>query len=167
MGSRVARRVIDQGNPIKVVPASETGQVVTPQIYKPFTITVASVNTVATVWVPAAGSRVRLQGYTLSVSSQAFGVFRAAGQTSQNYQFNTKRMTPSVEGDTVTGISYPIPTTGIALTLDSSVAGVQFTGRRDRGSTQPPQAPRWVVEPTAPRRSQKHSPPSGPMMAIS
>lgn len=129
MGTRVVRRTVpDAGSVQRVVPVTDTNQINVPNRYTSFNVTVASVNTVATVWVPAAGKRFRMMGYTLSAASAAFGTWRQAGVASTAFQFNTPRLAPGTTISTVEGISYEAPTVTNALCIDSSVAGVVFTG---------------------------------------
>lgn len=130
MGTLAVRRANAGGwaNPVPKVNITEFGTYGEPNKFFAIKATVASVNTVQTIWVPATGMRVRLMGYSVSTPSAAGAIFRAAGVASVNYQFNTPVLAPNTPWGDNLRAGYLVPSAGQALVIDSSLAGAVFTG---------------------------------------
>jgi hypothetical protein len=102
----------------------------TPDTFKPFSVTVASVGTPQTIWTPTSGLRWRAMGYTMSASAAGAAVFKEASvAASVGTRFVTAKF--AANG---TQISPPLANGFFAasrnnqLVLDSDTAGVTYAG---------------------------------------
>ena len=133
MGTLAFRRntgqlVPSEANPVAWVSPSGARGPGAITITTPFSVTVASVGTPATIWVPSAGTRFRVLGYTVTPSATDTVFIRAVASSA--FQLTIRGLAnQNIQSPEVLGyFGIACATNNMALVVDAATAATALTG---------------------------------------